>query len=82
MSYSYKAKEGTPIRDLEALRKFLIERTGKTYRQIDNAIVHGFCGPMKYPTFEEKVPQYLIIIETEEIEKFEFIPTEVIDELI
>lgn len=82
MSYSYKAKEGTPIRDIEGLRKFLAENKKRTYREFHSAEVQGRCGKMTYPGFSEKVHQYLIIMETESEPEFEFVPAKVIDELI
>ena len=82
MGYSYKAREGQPIKDVDCLRKFLVEQAEKTYGRIDNAIVYTYCGPMKYPNYSETVRQYMIIIETEGEEKFEFVPTSVINKLL
>ena len=82
MGHSYKARERQPIKDIDGLRKFLVEEAEKRYGQIDNAIVFMYCGPMKYAKFQETVPQYMLIIETEGEEKFEFVPTSVIDPLL
>ena len=74
--------EGQSIKNVDGLRKFLVEEAGKTYGQIDNATVYMYCGPLKHPGFSENIRQYMITIETEGEERFDFVPTDVIHELI
>jgi len=84
MGYSYKAKRGTPIRDLEGLRKFLDENKNKKrkYKEFHSAKVQDPCGKLSYPGFSERILQYLIRMETGGEPEFEFVPVNVIDELI
>ena len=56
--------------------------TKKKYEEINTATVYAYCSPMKHSAFPETVRQYMIIIETEGEEKFEFVPTCVINQLL